>query len=172
MDFYLDTGVIYGRIDHNDPFNPICIDFFRIHPFNGNNFHTTKYIVEKELENVRFKRTLGLPKVGREIERRARLLLKQIKNVEFSAHPSYKLIFTELETMLLSYSKKKKPKEHDAKLLSNAYIWDATSPLIDPHFITIDDEDIAQNKVEIQKIAEKHLLYKAKIIIALINTLI
>jgi len=174
MDFYLDTGTIYGRIDHNDKvLNPICIAFFRKFSFKSNNFFTTKYIVEDELNNVRFKRTLGLPKTGREVERRARLILQTINNVEYSQHGVFKPLSSELELFLFNTAEKKSPKDHDAKLLANAYLWEkSVSNLQTPHFVTTDGIDISNNKNEIQTIAEKHLAQKTGLFISYVKALL
>ncbi len=174
MDFYLDTGTIYGRIDHNDKvLNPICVAFFRKFPFKSNNFFTTKYIVEDELNNVRFKRTLGLPKTGREIERRARLILQSVNNVEYSQHNAFKPLSIEIESFLFKAAEKKTPKDHDAKLLANAYLWELfESNLQTPHFVTTDGKDINNNKNEIQVIAEKHLAQKTGLFIAFVAALL
>ncbi|MHB8164700.1 MAG: hypothetical protein ACYDDV_10250 [Methanoregula sp.] len=174
MDFYLDTGTIYGRIDHTDrELNPCCISFFRKFPFKSNNFFTTKYIVEEELSNVRFKRTQGLPKTGREVERRARLILQGINNVEYSSHCVFKPLSGELESFLISAAENGSPKDHDAKLLTNAYLWEKNmSNLQKPHFVTTDGKDINNNKDEIQSIAEKHLACKTGLFIAFVKALL
>jgi hypothetical protein len=174
MDFYLDTGTIYGRIDHNDEdLNPCCISFFRKYPFNNHKFFTTKYIVKAELDNVRLKRTLGLPKVGREVERRARLLLENITDIEYSSHEKFKPLSGELEAFLLSAAAQKTPKDHDAKLLTHAYLWEKNmANLQNPHFVTTDGLDINNNKTTIQSIAEKHLACKTGLYISFVKSLL
>jgi hypothetical protein len=177
MDFYLDTGTIYGRIDHNDKvLNPICVAFFRKFPLKLNNFVTTKYIIEEELNNVRFKRTLGLPKTGREIERRARLIMQMINDVEYSQQNVFKPLSSEIESFLFNTpenAEKKSPKDHDARLLANAYLWEKNgSNLQTPHFVTTDGIDINNNKHQIQAIAEKHLAQKTGLFIAYVKALL
>jgi hypothetical protein len=175
MDFYLDTGTIYGRIDHTDiELNPCCINFFRRYPFNAHNFFTTKYIVKGELDNVRLKRTRGLPKIGREVERRARLLLEKITDIEYSQNEIFKPLSSELEAFLLSAATPTTtPKDHDAKLLAHAYLWEKNmSGLQNPHFVTTDGIDINNNRRNIQLIAEKHLSCKTGLYIAFVKSLL
>jgi hypothetical protein len=174
MDFYLDTGTIYGRIDHTDvQLNPCCISFFRKYPFNSNNFFTTKYIVKAELDNVRLKRTQGLPKVGREVERRARLILEDIRDIEYSSHGIFKPLSAELEAFLISAAENKTPKDHDAKLLTHAFLWENDmADLQTPHFVTTDGIDINNNRDEIRSIAEKHLTCKTGLYIAFVKSLL
>lgn len=173
MEFFLDTGVIYGRIDHNDIFNPTCIRFFREYPLNLNYFCTTKYIVEAELSNVRLKRTQGLSKTGREIERRARMLMERINNVEFSSHKKYKPIKIDIHAFLIQKAATQKPKDNDSKLLTHAYLWEFnTSSLRDPYFVTTDSGDIVQNREDIRTIAEKHLCCSTKLVIELVSAIV
>jgi len=151
MDLFLDTGIIFGWCYTSDDFHSICSDFIKQYPNAGHNYYTTKYIVEKEISELKIARLQTRKKLIRLLENRAKILIPNIQDIQFSTHPLYKDISSQIESLLLSKRTDTKRKDHDAILLANAHIWDySTQELMNPHFITLDDNDIVKNRGDIR----------------------
>jgi hypothetical protein len=160
MDFFLDTGAIFGYVNPLDKKdNEICGKFFKIYPLDVNNHSTNKKGVSKEIQNIRRKRLSdGQNLAFRDMELKLKEICRQIKDVNCEKHPLYRNIFDELYHFLEISKVDESPKDRDAQLLSHAFIWSCDATIINPRFITVDEKDINRNKTDLKKIAAKRLM--------------
>jgi hypothetical protein len=153
MDLFLDTCVIFGWCYNDDDFNPICSDFIKQYPNAGNNYYTTRYITDKEINELKNSRLHGRTRLIRLLENRAKILVPRITDIQYSTHVFFKNISSHIEALLLAKRTDNKRKDHDAILLTNAHIWDhMNQQLTTPHFVTLDANDIVKNRTDIQTI--------------------
>jgi hypothetical protein len=175
IDFFLDTGVVFGHNYPKDPHYPECLEFFKKFKIKEHNFYSTRYILERELNKIRSERTNGIVRLIRLIDQRARLILPNIIDIQYSTHPSYKMLYTELLTYLVTNRIDDSPKDHDAVLLTNAHIWDLeTTNLVKPHFMTVDSKDIGEttHKRDIQAIVNIRLSNQTRLKIELVSAMV
>lgn len=173
MDLFLDTGIIFGWCYTSDDFHSICSDFIKQYPNAGHNYYTTKYIVEREINELKIARLQARTKLIRLLENRAKMLVPQINDIQFSTHPFFKNISSQIEALLLVRRTDNKRKDHDAILLTNAHLWDYTSQqLVDPHFITLDDNDIVKNRSDIRIIVIRHIGGIPRLNIELVHSMV
>jgi len=155
MDFFLDTGPIYGYLTPSDAHHKKCIHFFKLYPLEFHNYCTTKRVIKKELGNIRRKRLEGQSKTGRLIERRAKYVLSRIRDVDHSEHGLFTPLFKCILTLLEQRKQDNNPKDRDADLLANAFLWDYLNPELDnPEFMTTDNKDIRRNREALVSVAE------------------
>lgn len=171
MDFFLDTGPIYGWAATNDTsHHRDCVTLFKMYPVDVHGYYTTKSIVVNELKNLRRKRLSGASQFIRLIERRCHEMLSVIKDADYTGHPEYPQLSQRIVTLLASMKRDVNPKDKDAALLANAFLWESETPgLYSPAFLTIDQQDIGNNRVEIKNIAEESLGRKSTLQILLIR---
>lgn len=152
MNFFLDSGPIYGKVDLNDRYHPICKKFYKKYPLNQHYFCTTHRIANDELDNIRSKRWLDGPnksqKVSRIIEQLARTLLSQIADIDYrNSHSEFSTLYNNIHTFLDGRKRDTNPKTHDAVLFTNALLWDQSdAALVNPIFLTVDKKDFYDNK--------------------------
>jgi hypothetical protein len=174
MDFFLDTGPIYGFLATNDrSHHRDCAKFFRDYPLGIHNYYTSKIIIEKELQNVRRKRLCGADQLLRTVEQRARVVLSSICDVDYRNHALFKLLFSEILDLLDSKKTDANPKDRDAGLLANAFLWDQQMiELYNPNFMTIDERDIGNNRQDITDTADKCLCIQSRLKIYLVREIV
>jgi hypothetical protein len=158
-DLFLDSGIIYGSIDRSDEtwHNP-CKDHFRKFPRNKNNYFSVKRIVDMEIDNVgRNRKRSGFIKsdrILRSIVQTAQAWFnnKEISDIDYinSNKERYDVLYNIIHKLLLERRSDQNPKDRDAHLLTNAFMWDSENrALHNPHFITIDYADIKKNENEL-----------------------
>ena len=160
MDFFIDSGVVIGYADGGDPhFHEPCKSFVRKYPFGSNGYYSLKYLILQEIRETELKRREQRKKnIVKLFTQRAKIFLDQIQEVTNTTHASLKLLFNQIHAYLLAKRKDLKRKEHDARFLTSAFIWDyEDKTLATPHFITTDWCDICENKQDLTDIANKEL---------------
>lgn len=174
MDFFLDTGPIYGWADENDTsHHRDCAMLFKMYPVDVHGYYTTKSIVVDELKNLRRKRLSGTNQLIRLIERRCQEILSWIRDADYTEHREYPQMFQRIVTLLASMKSDANPKDKDASLLANAFLWESKTPgLYRPSFLTIDQQDIGNNRMEIKKIAEEFLSRESALQILLVREIV
>lgn len=174
MDFFLDTGPIYGWSATNDKsHHQDCATLFRMYPVNLHEYYTTKSIVKEELKNLRTKRLSGVDQLVRLFERRCREILSKINDADYTRHPEYHPLSQKILEYLDQIKKDVNPKDRDAALLANAFLWDKeTAELYLPTFLTLDQHDIGNNQMEIKNIAEGVLKRKSALQIVLVREIV
>ena len=173
MDLFLDTCVIFGWCYAKDDFFPVCTNFIKQHPNAGNEYYTTHYIVKQEINDLKISRLQGRSKLIRLLEGRAKLLIPKINDVQCSTHALFHDIFDQIHALLLARRTDEKRKENDAKLLTNAHIWDhAEAQLNCPHFVTLDENDIVKNRTDIQAIVKSFTQNAPRIQIESVHTMV
>ncbi len=174
MDFFLDTGPIYGYLATNDrSHHRDCAKFFKDYPFDIHNYYTSKIIIEKELKNVRNKRLCGADQLARLVEQRARVVLSSISDVNYSGHALFKPLFSWILKLLDNRKTDTNPKDRDAGLLTNAFLWDKqTTDLYNPNFMTIDERDIGNNRNDITATAYQCLGTQPRLKIYLVREIV
>jgi hypothetical protein len=173
MDLFLDTCVIFGWCYTKDGFFPICTDFIKQYPNAGHTYYTTHYIVKQEIDNLKISRLQGRSKLIRLLEGRAKLLIPKINDIQCSTHAFFHDIFNQIHGLLLARRTDGKRKDNDAKLLTNAHIWDHVQPTLNrPHFITLDDNDIVKNRTDIQTIVSAFTQEQPRIQIELVDNMV
>ncbi|MFZ0674958.1 MAG: hypothetical protein WB811_02085 [Methanoregula sp.] len=149
MDFFIDSGVVIGYSDTGDEkFHDPCKEFIRKFPPKENGYHSIKYIVNEEIRSTEKKRLEQRKKNALKLfPQRAKIFCDLINDVANKSHLSFDTLFKQIHDYLIAVRTDLKRKEHDAKLLTSAFIWayeDGT--LQNPHFITTDWTDICKNK--------------------------
>ncbi len=173
MDLFLDTCVIFGWCYTDDDFYPICTDFIKQYPNAGHNYYTTQYIVKQEIDDLKISRLHGRTKLVRLLEGRAKILMPRITDIQYSTHSFFHDIFSQVHSLLIARRTDNKRKDNDAKLLTNAHIWDYVKPqLTDPHFITLDDNDIVKNRTDIQAIVTSYTQGIPRLQIELVHSMV
>lgn len=174
MDFFLDTGPIYGFLDVNDiSHHRDCADLFKAYPVDVHGYYTTKSIMKEELENLRRKRLSGAGQLLRLFERRCREILSMIRDADYTTHSEYPQLSHTILQLLDSVKNDANPKDRDAALLANAFLWEKETPgLYRPTFLTLDQRDIGDNRVEIKKIAGSLLCREPFLQIALVREIV
>ncbi|MDG6249620.1 hypothetical protein [Methanocalculus sp.] len=155
MDFFLDSGLIYGLVDERDRHRTRIQIFFEYLDFDSHNFVSTRRVVDRELKNIRRKRTEGVSREEREYQRMWTHLLDIIGDVDYIEHYLFDRLFPNIREVLENNKQDDNPKDRDADLLSNAYLWDYHRDELDtPQFVTIDRNDIIRNQHEIKNAAD------------------
>ncbi|HII06350.1 MAG TPA: hypothetical protein HA349_03240 [Methanotrichaceae archaeon] len=155
MDIFLDTGPIFGNVDHEDKFHPICISFYKEYPLDKHNFCTTHYIVNKELKNIldnrQKKGNLRVKKTIRLIGQLSREMLSKIGDVDYRSHSTFPPLYGNINAFLEARKQDSNPKDRDAILLTNAFLWDRFAMrCLQPKFFTTDKRDIGgDNKADL-----------------------
>lgn len=173
MDLFLDTCVVFGWCYTDDDFYPVCSDFIKQHPNAGNDYYTTHYIVKQELDELKLSRLHGRTKLIRLLEGRAKLLIPKINDVQCSTHTFFHDMFNQIHQLLLRRRTDGKRKDNDARLLTNAHIWDHIEQHLKlPHFVTLDENDIVQNRTDIQAIVTQFTRNTPRIKIELVHSMV
>jgi hypothetical protein len=158
IDFFLDSGIIYGQCDHSDPYYKGCSNHLKNYPYGTHHYCAVKRIALKEVKNIRInKRTRpgGNPHKACRMEA-ARIIqevnglfeLDKIKDVDYKGiHASFEVLYNKIHSYLEENKKDNNKKDMDADILTNAFIWDKEMGILyKPHFVTIDIGDIISNK--------------------------
>ena len=182
-DFFLDSGLVYGYADNKDDFHRPFLDHLDNFPYEKNNYHAVKRVTMLEIKAIRSsKRTRpGATKVrnaGRmilaQIIAKVEYLFEQgkIKNKDYTlTHTaSFRDLYREIYATLESGKKNHDKKDRDADILTNAFIWEKEeSQLYNPHFITVDKNDIIDNKISIKCKADRCLNETSRLEFCLIS---
>lgn len=146
MEFFLDTGVIFGDCDPKDDHSNECEIFFRKYPMQRYDFYTTKK-VKDELKDLKRRRREERPdKIYRKIEQ---LIERKLDNMEHITDYSKHANFQRIASAIVDIVNRNFP---DVKIVTNAIIWSYEYDSLDnPTFVTIDFKDIARNSSEIKK---------------------
>jgi hypothetical protein len=158
-DLFLDSGIIYGDIDLSDEtWHAPCHDHFKKFPRKIHNYYSAKRIIDEEIHSVsKRRRRDGLiksDKILRLIVMKGKALFdnNEIKDIDYinSKKEIYDTLFKIINSLLLRKRTDGNPKDRDAHLLTNAFLWDNENrSLHNPHFITIDYTDIKKNEKEL-----------------------
>lgn len=161
MDFFLDTGPIFGYSNPNDRVHyKDCNSFFNKYGFGSSRYYTIKETVEDEIDNIRdkYRESGDYSYVSRDIELKIKALIRQINDVDHRSHVSYKDLFSDLHHFLEVNKIDTNLKDRDACILSNSFLWDyEDKTLTKPHFVTVDNADIAYHRTELKDLAKKRL---------------
>lgn len=169
MDLFLDSGLVYGFLDSNDSFHRRITRFFNFYDFDQHRYYTTKRVVQLEIKNIRRKRVWGGNKQEREFQRMLLEFVETITDIDFFNHHLFDRLFKVILEVLELRKKDTNPKEHDADLLTNAYLWDFSDGELDtPQFVTIDGNDISRNREEIKDEVETCLKCQTQLTITLV----
>lgn len=159
-DLFLDSGVIYGSLDFSDTtWHRPCKDHFKKFPRNKHTYFSVKRIIEEEIYSVgikRVERKLIKSKILRLIVLNGEALFnnKEINDIDYieADKEAYASLYRIIHELLLRRRPESdlNPKDRDAHLLTNAFLWDnKNQDLHNPHFITTDNKDIKKNEKEL-----------------------
>jgi DNA-binding ferritin-like protein (Dps family) len=159
VDFFLDSGIIYGTLDDQKDWHRRRVKtFFRNFDFKNHNFTTTKRVATEDFQNVRRKRTEGITTLEREYQRAWAEILKLINDVDYFEHHLFDYLLKNVLEILERNKLNGNPKDRDADLLTNAYLWVYDKNDLNlPQFVTIDGNDIIRNRHEIKNKANECL---------------
>ncbi|MGB8309926.1 MAG: hypothetical protein WCE65_08810 [Methanoregula sp.] len=157
MDFFIDSGIVIGYSDTSpeEKFHEPSKKFARKYPPKENGYYSMKYIIKEEIRSTERKRLeQRTKKVLKLFPQRAKIFCGYIKDVANRSHSPFDALFKQIYDHLMAVREDHKRKEHDAKLLTSAFIWAyEDNTLQNPHFITTDWTDICKNKPEIYDFA-------------------
>jgi hypothetical protein len=165
MDFFLDTGPIYGFSNPLSCHNKQCNAHFSKYKFEDHNYYAVIRLLQTEVRNIHRRRTSNdQEKEIRDIERKISRLIKLLNNVDYEEyHPSFKTLFEDFYHFLETNKADENIKERDAKILTNAFLWDKSNSVLNkPKFLTVDETDISDNRTKLKGIANSRLEYEAK----------
>ena len=149
-DIFVDSGIVFGFAWVDDKeWHIDCMRLIEMFPFEENNYHSTKDILKKEINNLGRIRIGERERVIRRINDRAKIFCEHMKHVAYPNHESFQSLFGDILSLLISRGEQFKVFNNDAIFLSNAHIWDNENDLVTPHFITTDKIDIYDNRDEI-----------------------
>lgn len=160
MDFFIDSGVVIGFSDQGDlTFHEPCKKFVKQYPIKTHGYFSLVYLIKEEIRDTELKRLIQRKKnIIKLFTQRAKRFCDDLKDIENTTHISFKHLFEKFHSYLLTVRKDRKRKEHDARFLASAFIWELEErKLITPHFITTDRGDISDNKKNITEIANNEL---------------
>jgi len=151
MNFYLDTGVVFGYGYRDDDFCIFSEKLTKKFPPKKNNYYSNLYILNKELDNLYNYRIGHKPnRLVRMVQQKIKNLLEKINDLSYQKHSLYPSIYQEILRILETNKIDEKPKNYDSIHLTTAHIWDYDNDNLDPYFVTTDRKDILENKDEIQ----------------------
>lgn len=158
-DFFLDSGFIYGYIDfHDKVYHKSCKHHIQKFPFRDHNYNSVERIVESEVANVARKRKesgdIKSQQIVIRIQNTVNALFrinKSINDIDYidSRKKEYSDLFDKINELLLKnrIPGDLDPKDNDAVLLTNAFLWDnENKALQSPSFLTTDNKDIKRNE--------------------------
>jgi hypothetical protein len=166
MDFFLDTGPIYGLSNPLSSHHNQCNNHFIKYKFEDHNYFAVKQLIQTEVQNIHRKRTSEEQDIEtRDIEKKIARILKLINDFNYDNNQqSFKTLFSELYHFFEINKTDDNIKERDSKILSNAFLWDHSNPALNrPRFLTVDESDISDNRSKLKMIANSCLNYETKI---------
>jgi hypothetical protein len=182
-DFFLDSGLIYGYVDSKDDFHAPFLEHLANFAYEEHNYYAVKRVTMHEIKAIRSSmrtrpgarrpHNAGRMILAQMIARAENLFeLNKIKDRDYSAtHITFfRELHKEIYALLEREKKNLDKKDRDADILTNAFIWDKVeSNLNNPHFITIDKNDIMDNEADIKGKADECLETTSRLEFCLIS---
>ncbi|VVB62993.1 Uncharacterised protein [uncultured archaeon] len=170
-DFFLDTGIIFGQFDPKDPYFEGSKNHLDKYSYIDHNYYAVKRITLKEVDNVsrrkirerpirrQFRQAIGLKAASIKIKVENLFSNNIVKDIDYDGtHASFNELYRILFGFLENHKKDNNPKDRDAKILANVFIWDKEiHELHNPHLVTIDRGDIVNNREGLKNEANKCL---------------
>jgi len=152
MEFFLDTGVIWGYCFPADNFHSCCDKFFSDHPFSEFQYYSTQKVKE-ELKKLRRKklniRDPEISKIARLVHQCVdRMWDKKIKKVSYDNRREFPQLRDYILAIIFPLGGEIYEVQNDATILSNAVFWslEHSNECI---FLTTDWKHILSNKSKI-----------------------
>jgi len=149
MDFYIDTGVVFGYGHKGDKFCSYSEKLTKRYPIKNNNYCSNLDILNKELDNLHTRRLQSKTKLVRMVIHKTKIMVDKLNDLSYQSHELYPEVYQGIKKILENNKKDKNPKDYDTIHLTTACIWDYDCKDLDPYFITTDRNDICNNKAEI-----------------------
>ncbi len=181
IDFFMDSGIVYGQFDSDDDYFNGSIAHLAKYPYADHNYHAVKTMALKEVDNISrgktkgrpirhgFRRSMGL-KAGT-IRVKVENLFKEgkIKDVNYAGKHESFVKLNGILFVILKSNGDGNPKDRDAFILTNVFIWDKEiKELINPCLITVDVTDFINNEEELRREANKCLSCESRFKLSLI----
>ena len=159
-DFFLDTGIIFGQFDSNDPYFEGSKKHLAKYSYIDHNYYAVKRVALKEVDSVsrrkkregstrgQFRKSVGLKAASIKIKVENLFLNDIVKDIDYSGtHASFNDLYRILFQFLEDHKTDSNPKDRDAKILTNVFLWDKEiQELHNPHLITVDRGDFINNE--------------------------
>jgi hypothetical protein len=169
-DFFLDTGIIFGQFDSKDPYFEGSKKHLDKYSYTDHNYYAVKRIALKEVDNVsrrkaregnirrQFHKAIGLKAASIKIQVE-NLFSENVKDINYEGtHTSFNELYRILFSFLENHKKDGNPKDRDAKILTNVFIWEKEmSELHNPYIVTVDRGDLVDNRDTLKKEANRCL---------------
>lgn len=181
-DFFLDTGIIFGQFDPRDPYYDGSINHLENYTYIDHNYYAVKRIALKEVDNIsrrkardhsksrNFRKAVGLKAAQMKVNVES-LFLHKVKNIDYGIppHSSFNPLYKNLLGFLERNKKNNDPKDRDANILTNLFIWDKEiQELHNPQLVTIDKGDLVDNESKLKDEAKNCLHYTSRLTFLLI----
>jgi hypothetical protein len=159
------------KFEPKDPYFEGSKKHLAKYSYIDHNYYAVKKIALKEVDNVsrrkikegsirrQFHQAIGLKAASMKVKVENLFLNNIVKDIDYAGtHASFNELYRILFNFLEHNKKDSNPKESDAKILTNAFIWDKEMhELHNPHIVTIDRGDLVNNKDMLKNEANKCL---------------